>query len=63
MLIESHEAGYIAKKLRGEGETVSVDLAIAVFCEEVSRQSPAITGDEVSRWERLSPSPFFASAN
>jgi len=35
LLIETHESGYLAKKLRKEGETVSVDLAIAVFCEEV----------------------------
>mmetsp|Transcript_13381 Transcript_13381/g.21231 ORF Transcript_13381/g.21231 Transcript_13381/m.21231 type:complete len:189 (+) Transcript_13381:57-623(+) len=34
LLIETHESGYLAKKLRKEGETVSVDLAIAVFCEE-----------------------------
>ena len=34
LLIETHEAGFLAKKLRKEGETVPVDLAIAVFCEE-----------------------------
>ena len=35
MLIESHEVGYVAKKLRQEGEVVPVDMPIAVFCEEV----------------------------
>jgi pyruvate/2-oxoglutarate dehydrogenase complex dihydrolipoamide acyltransferase (E2) component len=34
LLIETHESGFLAKRLRQEGETVPVDLAIAVFCEE-----------------------------
>ena len=36
LLIESHEAGFLAKKLRCEGEMVQVDLPIAVFCDEES---------------------------
>jgi hypothetical protein len=35
LLIETHEVGYLAKKLKAEGDTVAVDVAIAVFCEEV----------------------------